>query len=99
MRSDSRRWRRLPYLLAQIDAQFLDAARIRIEHFKLELPGTRDEFAPHRNAPDALDDITAKRVDLFTRLASFKFRSDRRHHLFKVSAPVSEIRAIVLADD
>ena len=86
-------------LLAAIDSDFLDAARIGIEYLELKPAGTRHQFAAHRHAPDAFDDIAAERIDVLTGFADVEFRTDRGHDFFQIGAAIGEIGTVILPDD
>ena len=65
-----------------MNSDLLSAARIGIQHFKLEAARTRNEFAAHGNAPDLRHKVAGERVDIVQRLADIEAFSDGLVHVF-----------------
>ena len=91
-------WLTLPVapLLQAGNTYPLDAARIGIEHFKFEQPGSRDDFSANRQAACARHQIAADGVDLLGRIAHIEVVANRTDHILDIGARVGDKGAVGL---
>jgi hypothetical protein len=85
-------------ILVRADAHALDAARVGIEHFDLEIARPGDDFAAHRQAADLRHQIAAERIDIFTRFAGVEFLAHHGLNVLKAGTRIGDERAIRLLD-
>src|SRR5215475_11218163 len=69
--------------LAAIDAQPLQAPRIRIEHLDLEVARPGHELAAHRYAADLHEQIAAECIDLLGGVADVELGAEDRRHVLQ----------------
>ena len=76
-------------VLAQIDLDALDPARVRIKHLRLKRFGPRHQLAAHRNMASLGNQVTAERVDLFRNIADIELAANRSTHVIEAGAAIS----------
>ena len=93
------RWRGAGRSLRVPMRSALDAARIGIEHLDLEIAGTGNHFAAHRQASDMGDEIAAERLDFLAGFAGDEFLADHRADVLEAGARVGDEAVVGLAHD
>src|SRR5947199_4151876 len=86
-------------LLADGDAQALHPPRIGVQHLDLEIAGSGNDLAAHRQPADMTDQIAAERLDLFAGLARDEFLADHRADIVEARAGVGDEGVVGLAHD
>ena len=81
------------------DAQPLDAPRIGIEHFDLEIAGAGNDFAAHRQAADMGHEIAAQRFDFLAGLAGDEILADHGADVVEAGARVGDEGIVRLPHD
>ena len=81
------------------DAQPLDAPRIGIEHLDLEIAGTGNDFAAHRQPADMGDEIAAERLDFLAGFAGDEILADHGADVVEAGARVGDEGIVRLPHD
>src|SRR5205814_8444332 len=85
-----------PAILAEVNLNAFDSARIGVEDFSLEWFGPGDEFAANRHMAGLGNEITAKRVDFLGDVADIELAADRGAHIIEVGAAIGQKRPVAL---
>ena len=83
-------------VLAAMDADLLDPARIGIQHLDLESGGPGHQLAAQRQAADLRHQIAAERVDLLGGVADVERDADRGGDVVEARARIGDERAVEL---